>query len=51
MTTDYFGHGYEVTVTKSDGSKVEIHLDRSFDVVGPPGGRGGGPPPLPGWNN
>ena len=51
VTTDYFGHGYEVTVTKSDGSKVEIHLDRSFDVVGPPGGRGGGPPPLPGWNN
>ena len=24
VTTDYFGHGYEVTVTKSDGSKVEV---------------------------
>jgi hypothetical protein len=51
VTTDYFGNGYEVTVTKSDGSKVEIHLDSSFDVLGPPGGRGGAPPPLPGWNN
>jgi hypothetical protein len=51
VTTDYFGNGYEVTVTKSDGSKVEIHLDSSFDVMGPPGGHGGAPPPLPGWNN
>jgi hypothetical protein len=50
VTTDYFGDGYEVTVTKSDGSKVELHLDRSFDVIGHPGG-GGGPPPPPGWNN
>ena len=44
VTTDYFGDGYEVTVTKSDGSKVEIHLDSSFDVMGPPGGWGGAPP-------
>ena len=51
VTTDYFGNGYEVTVTKSDGSKVEIHLDSSFEVMGPPGGSGGAPPPLPGWNN
>ena len=51
VTTDYFGNGYEVTVTKSDGSKVEIHLDSSFDVIGPPGGPGGAPPPPPGWNN
>jgi hypothetical protein len=36
-------------VTKSDGSKVEIHLDSSFDVMGPPGARGGAPPP--GFNN
>ena len=43
VTTDYFGHGYEVTVTKSDGSKVEVHLDSSFEVMGPPGGA---PPPL-----
>lgn len=45
VTTDYFGDSYEVTVTKSDGSKVESHLDSSFDVMGPPGGRGGAPPP------
>ena len=54
VTTDYFGDGYEVTVTKSDGSKVEIHLDSSFAVVGPPGGprgHGGAPPQPPGWNN
>jgi hypothetical protein len=50
VTTDYFGNGYEVTVTKSDGSKVEIHLDSSFEVLGPPGGLGGAPP-LPGFNN
>ena len=43
VTTDYFGNGYEVTVTQSDGSKVEVHLDSSFNVMG--GGRGGGPPP------
>src|SRR4051794_4023623 len=49
VTADYFGNGYEVTVTKSDGSKVEIHLDSSFDVMGPPGARGGAPPP--GFNN
>jgi hypothetical protein len=39
VTTDYFGNGYEVTVTESDGSTVEIHLDSSFQPrVGPPGG-------------
>jgi len=38
VTTDYFGTGYEVTVTKSDGSTVELHLDGSFNVrQGPPG--------------
>jgi hypothetical protein len=47
VTTDYFGKGYEVTVTKSDGSKVEIHLDSSFQVMQHgPGGRGGQPPPA-----
>jgi hypothetical protein len=51
VTTDYFGNGYEVTVTKSDGSKFEVHLDSAFDLMGPPGGHGGAPPPLPGWNN
>jgi hypothetical protein len=53
VTTDYFGKGYEVTVTKPDGSKVEVHLDSSFTVMPGPGGRGGaggpggppGPPP------
>ena len=33
VTTDYTGSGYEVTVTKSDGSSVEIHLDGSFNVM------------------
>jgi hypothetical protein len=45
VTTDYFGNGYEVTVTKSDGSTVEIHLDSSFNVTAHPGGWGGGAPP------
>ncbi len=46
VTTDYGGKGYEVTVTKSDGSTVEIHLDGSFNVVQGHGrcGGGGGPP-------
>ncbi len=47
VTTDYFGHGYEVTVTKSDGSKVEYHLDSSFQVMPRPGRWGGPPPPPP----
>jgi len=47
VTTDYFGKGYEVTVTKPDGSTVEIHLDSSFQVMQHgPGGWGGGPPPA-----
>jgi hypothetical protein len=33
VTTDFTGQGYEVTVTKSDGSQVEVHLDGSFSVV------------------
>jgi hypothetical protein len=33
VTTDYTGNGYEVTVTKSDGSSVEVHLDSSFNAV------------------
>jgi hypothetical protein len=48
VTTDYFGTGYEVTVTKSDGTTVEIHLDSSFNAMqGPPAG-GAGPPGAPG---
>lgn len=46
VTTDYIGTGYEVTVTKPDGSKVEIHLGSSFDVMPAPGGSGAGPPPA-----
>ena len=48
VTTDYAGSGYEVTVTKSDGSTVEVHLDSSFNVMqgggphGPCGGTNGG---------
>ena len=44
VTTDFTGDGYEVTVTKSDGSKVEIHLDNSFTVVQGPGGHDGAGP-------
>jgi len=32
VTTDASGKGYEVTVTKSDGTQVEVHLDSSFTV-------------------
>jgi hypothetical protein len=32
VTTDVSGNGYEVTVTKSDGSKVEVHLNSSFGL-------------------
>lgn len=45
VTTDYSGQGFEVAVTKADGTKLEVHLDRSYDVIqGPPGGPGGPPP-------
>lgn len=40
VTTDMSGNGYEVTVTKSGGSQVEVHLDQSFKVRDP--GRTGG---------
>jgi hypothetical protein len=43
VTTDYTGNGYEVTVTKSGGSKIEIHLDSSFNAQQGPGGPGSGP--------
>jgi hypothetical protein len=49
VTTDFTGNGYEVTVTKSDGTKVEVRLDSSFAVMQRPGGRGGpGGPGGPG---
>ena len=37
VTSDYRGGGYDVTVTNSDGSTVEFHLDSSFNVQGGPG--------------
>ncbi len=42
VTTDYQGNGYEVTVTKSDGTSVEVHLDSSLAVMQSrgPGGPG-----------
>ena len=40
--TDYTGTGYEVTVTKSDGSTVEVHLDSSFNAFQGPGPGGYG---------
>lgn len=45
VTTDLSGNGYETTVTKSDGSKVEVHLDSAFNVMQGHGGPGGGPGP------
>jgi hypothetical protein len=50
VTTDFTDTGYEVTVTKSDGSTVEVHLDSSLSAVERgPGGHAdhdgpGGPP-------
>src|SRR5262249_2369430 len=44
VTTDFTGNGYEVTVTKSDGTSVEIHLDSSFTAMQGFGGPGGPPP-------
>ena len=41
VTTDFSKTGYEVTVTKSDGSQVEVHLDSSFNVMQGPGHFGG----------
>ena len=41
VTTDFTKTGYEVTVTKSDGSTVEVHLDSSFNVMKGHGGPGG----------
>jgi len=38
VTTDYTGGGYEVTVAKSDGTAVEVHLDRAFKAMQGPGG-------------
>ncbi len=44
VTTDLPGTGFETIVTKPDGTKVEVHLDRSYRVIQGPGGHGGPPP-------
>ena len=40
VTSDFTGNGFETTVTKSDGSTVEVHVDSSYNVVQGPGGPG-----------
>src|SRR3954453_17546877 len=43
VTTDMSGTGYEVTVTKSDGTTAEVHMDSNLNVFqGGPGGFGHG---------
>lgn len=32
VTTNFTGDGYELTVTKADGTTVDVHLDSSFAV-------------------
>jgi hypothetical protein len=46
VTTDLRGTGFETTVTKADGSQVEVHLDSSYNVIKRPGGHGGPPPAV-----
>jgi hypothetical protein len=51
VSTDFRGSGYEVDITRSDGTKVTVHLDSSFKVrTHPTGGPGMGGPggPHPG---
>lgn len=33
VTTDFTKNGYEVTVTRADGTRTEVHLDSSFNVL------------------
>jgi uncharacterized membrane protein YkoI len=33
---------YEVEVTRADGSQVDVHLDKGFDVIGQAGDNDGG---------
>lgn len=42
VTTDASGTGFEVTVTKADGTTVEVHLDSSYTVMTGHHGHGGG---------
>ncbi|HEY2571746.1 MAG TPA: hypothetical protein VGI27_09735 [Solirubrobacteraceae bacterium] len=43
VTGDFTGSGFETTVTKADGTKVEVHLDSSYSVM-----QGHGAPPSAG---
>ena len=45
VTTDFTKTGYEVTVTKTDGTQTEVHLDLNFNVMQGHGGPRNGPPP------
>lgn len=38
VTNDMTGSGFETTVTKADGTKVEVHLDSSYSVMQGHGG-------------
>jgi hypothetical protein len=50
VTTDFTRNGYEVTVTKTGGTKVEVHLDSSFQVMHRPAGPPGPPDAAPNGN-
>lgn len=41
VTSDFTKSGYEVTVTKTDGTSTEVHLDSTFAVMTHGGGHGG----------
>jgi hypothetical protein len=43
VRSDFTGTGYELTVTKSDGTQVDVHLDSSFNVMMGGHGDHGGP--------
>lgn len=47
VTRDVTGTGFETTVTKSSGTKVEVHLDSAYQVMQGPSGHGG--PPSAGY--
>jgi hypothetical protein len=50
VTTDYTHTGYEVTVTKADGTNVALHLTSSFAVIQGGGPRGIGRPGAGGYS-
>ncbi|MGN6169272.1 MAG: hypothetical protein ACTHQQ_14065 [Solirubrobacteraceae bacterium] len=41
VTTDMTGTGFETTVTKSDGTRVEVDLDSSYNTIQGFGAQGG----------